>query len=531
MTNADDRLLRWVRACSIVLVLLGTVIRFDGLDTKVFWHDETHTGCAIAGSRMRQILLDVFDGEVHTRDEVLVHQFPREGKTVVHTLRALAKDDPRQVPLYFVLAREWVMTLGSSTTVLRAFSAVLGILSLPLVFLLCRELFSRSLEAWIAVGLISVSPIHFSFAQEARQYILWVDLVILASWLLLVAMRRARAGDRAGGWFILYGFAIGLALFSHLLTVLVMAAHMGFVVVARRFRPAASVWMTLAAQLVVSAAFWPWARFILAEAKHRAWISWATTDVGLAAWLPRAAGTYVKTFFDTGEGGLHTISQVPAVLALLATVGCVVLLVRFAPPRSRLFILFLGLVCSLPMITVDLWSGGVRTLVSRYQFPVLLALELSVAFGIAHLLTNPARGKRWAGAGLAALIVGCGSYSAVIHRSAEAGWTKFLGRETLDAVRHVEQHPVPLVVSSKSNRRSLGMALSFAHTSSERTRLLLVVEPEMPPIPAAFEDVFLWNVSRKMRGRLMDAGWHLEETGVAELFRLSRSEGGAPDSD
>jgi len=519
----EDRILRWVRICAIALAALGCFIRFDGLGSKVFWWDETHTGRAIAGSFWSEIIEDVFDGRVHTRDQILVHQFPRDGRTTETTIRTLVWEDPRQTLLYFVLARTWVMTFGSSVAVLRAFSAVLGLISLPLVFLLGRELFGRSLEGWVAIGLIAVSPLHFVYAQEARQYMLWVDLVLLASWSLLVAMRRTQERSRpAWLWYVLYTGAIGLALITHLLTVLVMAAHLLFVVVGERFRLAVVVWLTASAQLVVALLFWPWAKVILTEAKHRAWIPWAATELGFVEWLRSAVGSYTRPFYDVGAANLRSVYQAPGVFALVVALVSVVLLLRFAPPRARLFLILLGSACSMPMIAVDLYSGGWRTLITRYQFPAVIALQLCVAFGIAHLLLRSERRWRWVGAGTAVLLVACGVYSGVRYGRADVWWNKGSARRMPAVAKYVEQWPAPLLVSSMVEGTSVGYALSLAHVLSDRSRILLVVEPEMPVIPNEYEDVFLWRVSGAMRDRFIEEGWRLEEADVPTLYRLSR---------
>jgi len=388
---AEDRVLRWVRVCAITLVVAGLLFRFSGLDSKVFWWDESHTGRAIAGSFWPEILEDVYDGQVRTRDEILVHQFPREGRTTVTTMRVLVWEDPRQVPLYFVLARFWVKVFGASTTILRAFSAVLSMICLPLTFLLARELFGRSLEGWVAVGLVAVSPLHLVYAQEARQYILWVDLVLLSCWLLLLALKHTRERGRpAWLWFALYTGAIGLTLITHLLTVLVMAAHLLFVVASERFRLTVAVWLTAVAQLVVALLFSPWALSILAEAEHRAWIPWAATDVGFTDWLRRVIGSYARPFFDIdiGIADLKFIDQAPVIFVLALVLAGVALLIRWAPRQSPMFLLILGLTCSMPMIAVDLFFGGLRTVVIRYQFPVVIAMQLCVAYVIARLLTS-----------------------------------------------------------------------------------------------------------------------------------------------
>ena len=530
--GAEDRLLRWVRVCALTLVVGGLLFRFCGLGSKVFWWDETHTGRAIAGSFWPEIVEDIFDGQVHTRDEILVHQFPREGRTTVTTMRVLVWEDPRQTPLYFVLARAWVKIFGSSTTILRAFSAVLSIITLPLAFLLGRELFWRSMEGWIVVGLIAVSPLHLVYAQEARQYVLWLDLVLLSCWLLLLALKRTRERGRpAWLWFALYTGAIGLTLITHLLTVLVMAAHLFFVVASERLRLTVAVWLTAASQLVVALLFLPWALSILAEAPHRAWIPWATTDVPFGHWLRMLIGSYARPFFDidTGIPDLKFIDQAPAVFVLALVLAGVALLIRWAPPQSRLFLLILGLTCSMPMIVADLFSGGWRTVVIRYQFPAVIAMQLCVAFAIAHLLTSSERRWRRAGAGMAVLLVACGVFSCVLYGRADVWWNKGRARALLAATEYVERWPAPLVVSS-----GMGTSLSLAHAASDRTRFLLVEDPDMPVIPDEFEDVFLWGVSEGMLDRFANAGWRLEEVDVPDLHRLSRPNadiaGGSPPS-
>jgi uncharacterized membrane protein len=522
---AGDRVLRWVRFAALVLIIFGVLFRFTGLGAKLFWWDETHTGRAIAGSFWPEILEDIYNGRVLTRDEILVHQFPREGRTTVTTMRMLAWEEPRQTPLYFVLARFWVKAVGSSTTVLRAFSVILSILSLPLTFLLARELFGRTLEAWIAVGLIAVSPLHLVYAQEARQYMLWVDLLLATSWFLLRALSLSHERGRpAWLWFLLYAGALGLTLITHLLTVAVMAAHALFVLASERFRLASSVRLTATAQLVVLLLFIPWSASILEEAQHRSWIPWAATDVGFASWLKMVAGSYARPFFDIDVGieGLKIIDRAPVIFVLMAVVVGALLLVRCAPRPARLFLLPLGLTCSMPWIAVDLFSGGWRTVLIRYQFPVVIAMHLCVAFAIAYLLTRVEWRWRLVGVGTATLLVACGVFSCVHYGRSEVWWNKGPAGALLAAVSYIEQSPAPLVVSSASDGHSMGTAMSLAHASSERTHFLLVEEPDMPVIPEEFEDVFVWSVTEDMLGRFAGEEWLVLDVGIPDLHRLSR---------
>jgi uncharacterized membrane protein len=176
----------------------------------------------------------------------------------------------------------------------------------------------------------------------------------------------------------------------------------------------------------------------------------------------------------------------------------------------------------MPMIAVDLFSGGLRTVVIRYQFPVVIAMQLCVAYVIARLLTSSEQRWRRGGAWTAAVLVVCGIFSCVFYWRADVWWNKASARGLLAATGFIERSSAPLVVSSNSDGHSMGTVMSLAHASSDRSRFLLVVEPEMPVIPDEFEDVFLWSVSEAMLDRLTDSGWRLEMVGVPDLHRLSR---------
>jgi uncharacterized membrane protein len=493
---------RWVRRFAIALAVLGIIFRFSGLDTKVFWQDEAHTGRGIAGSWRTEIMTDVFDGEVHTRDELLRHQFPRHDRNIVDVIRLRAIEEPRQAPLYFVLARAWVLAFGHSIAVLRSFSAVLSVLGLLLVFALCHELFERSTEGWLAVGLIAISPLHIAFAQEARFYMLWADLVLLASWLLLRGGRLAKSRQRQSGLMCaLYAGTIALALYCHILTVLVIAAHMAFVVVDERLRWTATLRFTAAGQLGGILLFSPWIWFIAQEAKAgpSGWVSWTATPVATGDWLLGAARTYVRPFFDANTVKLATVQMALAVVVLVtATLWMVV---RWAPRRTLWFLLPMGIFCSLPFAVLDLTGGGWRFHVTRYQFPAVLALQLCVAFALAHLLFNKSRWMRGAGVASAVLFVACGLLSNHSYRRAGMWWNKGGGQSVVLAAKHASMSQAPLIIVSGRHFGSpVHWVLSLAHALNDDARVLAVAKPKTPLIPDEYEDVYLWRVSPEMRG-------------------------------
>ncbi len=113
-------------------------------------------------------------------------------------------------PLYYLLAHAW-LRLGDSEAVLRALSALLGALTVPVVGLLGATLFDRRVGLG-AAALLAGAPAHVFYSRDARMYPLLTLLLTLG----LYALVRARAARRgAAGWWGLWGAAALLALATH----------------------------------------------------------------------------------------------------------------------------------------------------------------------------------------------------------------------------------------------------------------------------------------------------------------------------
>lgn len=111
-------------------------------------------------------------------------------------------------PLFSLLLRGWLRLLGTEQAA-RAFSALLGVLALPLMWLLGREVGGERVGL-IAAFLLAISPIHVWYSQEVRAYGLCFVVAILTCWRYAVARRTGRRRD----W-LLYASAAGVGLFVH----------------------------------------------------------------------------------------------------------------------------------------------------------------------------------------------------------------------------------------------------------------------------------------------------------------------------
>ena len=100
-------------------------------------------------------------------------------------------------PLYFLALAGFRALAGESAWTLRFFSALWGTLSVGLIFVVGRRLFSTTVGL-VAAFLLAVSPFHVFYSQELRNYSLLVGLNLLSVYLLW-ALTHA-AGSRRASW-------------------------------------------------------------------------------------------------------------------------------------------------------------------------------------------------------------------------------------------------------------------------------------------------------------------------------------------
>jgi uncharacterized membrane protein len=92
-------------------------------------------------------------------------------------------------PLYYTLLHFW-MWMGDSETVVRGFSALWGILTLPAIYAIGARIGGRA-TGLLAALILALSPLHIGFAQDARMYTL---LTFSAAMALLCAVQLLCAG-------------------------------------------------------------------------------------------------------------------------------------------------------------------------------------------------------------------------------------------------------------------------------------------------------------------------------------------------
>jgi mannosyltransferase len=336
------------------LTALGIAVRFASLGVQAYHHDEVITAARVIPGGFTEML-----GEV--------------------------KGSESNPPLYYVLAWGWAKVFGSGEVELRSLTALFGAATVPVAFLIGRELASNR-AGLIAAALVAVSPMLIWYSQEARSYALLVFFGALAL-LFFARALRTRDGRDLGLW----ALASALALCSHYFAVFAVAIEAIWLLVALRAR-----WrVVLPALLGVGAVGLALLPLILAQVNptHIGWIDHSP----LSTRLFETGGSFL-----IGETG-HVIAQSPRerfalIPALLIGVALLLAALRGSGREKRAAVLGLALGVGVVLLASGAALAGRDYVVERNLLPALIPLILAAAVGFG------ASGARRLGIALATLL-------------------------------------------------------------------------------------------------------------------------------
>ena len=263
---------------------VGATLRFYHLGTQPIWGDEALTLQVYAvGAHARDVLANVWAKAFHP-------------------------------PLYFLIVH-YVTALGASETTLRLPSAVLGIATIPIVYLITRRLF-RVGAAGIAAVVVALSPFHLYYSQEARMYSLQVFLCAASTVFFLKAWKSRHPLD-----YLLYAVATVSCLYTHIGTLLLVASQGAFVI-GSAFRDRARLVTWLLVFAVVLTAFTPWVMNFVSAHRRAAGDSPIGFDRGGGLLQPAYALYTFSVGYSLGPSvsRLHTASAREAVSDHLAAI-------------------------------------------------------------------------------------------------------------------------------------------------------------------------------------------------------------------
>lgn len=140
------------------MTLVAAALRLLDLTGRSMWLDEGASLLRISGS-----WVDMLRGIIPVNDYITIDTHP---------------------PLYYVALKAWTGVTGSNEFALKFLTAILGLLAVPLVYVLARRLYGQRVGL-IAAAIVSFSGALIWYASEIRSYAILVAMVTLSSYVLV----------------------------------------------------------------------------------------------------------------------------------------------------------------------------------------------------------------------------------------------------------------------------------------------------------------------------------------------------------
>ena len=148
--------------------------------SRAFW---IVAGLMIGAAGLRFATLGI---QAYHHDEIVTASRVLRGD-FVHAMEAVGFSESAP-PLYYALAWFWTQLAGTGEFGLRSFSALAGVATVPVTYLLGAELRGRR-TGLVAAALVAVNPMLLWYSQEARGYALLVLLTTAAALYFLRTLR------------------------------------------------------------------------------------------------------------------------------------------------------------------------------------------------------------------------------------------------------------------------------------------------------------------------------------------------------
>jgi mannosyltransferase len=212
----------------LVIVLAGAFLRVYHLGTQSLWLDEV---VSVGFAKL----------------------------SVPQMVQATARDV--HPPLYYLILHYWIIIFGTSESAVRLLSALFGILAIPMIYVVGRQLFNKQ-AGLVAALILAISSFNIWYSQETRMYSLMVLLALLSMYFFWRFLQQSSLVSSVGYvlstallvWTHDYGWFVVIAQNIYVGTLLAISKHRTY-----RLRD----WAVL--QAIVVVLFVPWMAVLIAQ--------------------------------------------------------------------------------------------------------------------------------------------------------------------------------------------------------------------------------------------------------------------------
>jgi mannosyltransferase len=217
---ADERIPKYGLAL-LAIVLIGLFLRVYQLGTQSIWFDEAYS---IWISKL----------------------------AVPQMVQATAANT--MPPLYWFLLHYWIMVFGTSESAVRLLSALFGVLAIPMIYVVGRQLFNKEVGL-VGALILALSSFNIWYSQETRMYSLMVLLALVSMYFFWRFLQQSNLVSSVG-----YVLSTTLLVYTHYFGWFVVIAQniyiVTFLVLSKQRTYKLRHWIGL--QAIVLALFAPW---------------------------------------------------------------------------------------------------------------------------------------------------------------------------------------------------------------------------------------------------------------------------------
>ena len=301
-------------------------------------------------------------------------------KLNVGRIVATAATNDYHPPLYYAILHFWRPQFGSSAVAVRFPSLIFGVLAIPMLYAVGRQLFNKE-TGLIAALLLALSSFNIQYSQEARMYSLMALLALVSMYFYLKFLKQ-------GTPVVMIGYALStvLLLYTHLYALFILVIQniylvtLFFVFKEKTVR----IWHWIALQAIAIALFVPWIIIVL--------ISRGSRTEALQFFI---ASPTVSTIVQT----LNAYAGTTALLALFLVLSALSLFTYQKVNGAMEW------KAPLKALTRYTWQVRLQSIAPVYLLVVWIVVINIVPFAVSLLLSMPIYLAKYTIAGSAALFL------------------------------------------------------------------------------------------------------------------------------
>ncbi|MFZ5424980.1 MAG: glycosyltransferase family 39 protein [Patescibacteria group bacterium] len=245
------------------------------------------------------------------------------------------------LPLHNTLLHYWMETFGTSETAVRTLALIPGLLCLPAIYLLAKEVLDKE-RALIATTIAAVSPFWVWYSREIRMYTLLTFASIMSYYFFVKIIKTHKPGYYLG--YILFNI---LGIYTHYYFGLVLLVQVIFFIAAwktqinKETKKIYILWGLVISALALILAFIPWLRMLATATNAGTYAPSLTT--------PNSFNMFLSFFeFTFGYQPEEYAAFIIGLWPLIILLGFIFLTKRQDPFTYWIYFLLLGTV--LPVV-------------------------------------------------------------------------------------------------------------------------------------------------------------------------------------